>query len=134
MKKILIAEDDFYIRDIYTRIFTSSGFDTHIAVDGAEALDKIQNEGPFDIVLLDIVMPKMTGLEVLKKIRAMTSEVKDIPVYIISNLGQENIIEDTFKMGLNGYVIKSQVTPQQLVDEINLYFAIKEGKATPQNE
>lgn len=133
MKKILIAEDDFYIRDIYARVFTASNFDTHLAVDGQEALDKIHKEGPFDIVLLDILMPKMTGIEVLKQIRAMNTPDKAVPVYIISNLGQDNIIEDTFKMGLNGYVIKSQVTPQQLVDEVNQYFARQESKATPQN-
>lgn len=121
MKRILIAEDDFYIRDIYSRIFVNAGYDTHTAVDGQDAIAKIQNDAMYDMVLLDILMPKMNGIDVLKAIRALEPPKKNTPVYIISNLGQENVIEDAFKIGLDGYVIKAQVTPQRVVDEINLF-------------
>ncbi len=126
MKKILIAEDDFFIRDIYTKAFVNSGYEVHVATDGIETLDKLRTQ-PYDMILLDIMMPKMTGIDVLRNLRAPESAAKDTPVYIITNLGQQNIIEEAFKVGMDGYIIKSQVTPQQLVDEINTFFANRES-------
>lgn len=127
MKKILIAEDDFFIRDIYNKVFSIAGYDVTLAVDGEDALEKIaSNPRPYDMLLLDIMMPKMTGLELLKKIRAMEEPIKSTSVFILTNLGQEGTIEEAFKIGMDGYLIKSQVAPQQLVEEINTFFANKE--------
>jgi len=128
MRKILIAEDDFFIRDIYSEVFTLSGYEVHAAVDGADALEKLKNQ-QYDMVLLDIMMPKMTGIDVLKALRAFPVPVKETPVFIITNLGQQNIIEEAFKIGMDGYIIKSQVTPQQIVNEINTFFTSKDGGA-----
>lgn len=128
MRKILIAEDDFFIRDIYSEVFTLSGYEVHVAVDGADALEKLKNQ-TFDMVLLDIMMPKMTGIDVLRNLRTLPVPVKETPVFIITNLGQQNIIEEAFKIGMDGYIIKSQVTPQQIVNEINTYFAGKDAAA-----
>jgi CheY-like chemotaxis protein len=126
MRKILIAEDDFFIRDIYSKVFSLSGYDVAVAVDGADALDKISNQ-QFDMVLLDIMMPRMTGIDVLKNVRALQTPQKSTPIFIITNLGQQNVIEEAFKLGMDGYILKSQVTPQQIVDEINNYFISKES-------
>lgn len=126
MRKILIAEDDFFIRDIYSEVFTLSGYEVHVAVDGADAFEKIKNQ-TFDMVLLDIMMPKMTGIDVLRNLRTLPVPIKETPVFIITNLGQQNIIEEAFKIGMDGYIIKSQVTPQQIVNEINTYFAGKDA-------
>ena len=126
MRKILIAEDDFFIRDIYSKVFSLSGYEVAVAGDGAEALEKIKTQ-TYDMVLLDIMMPKMTGIDVLKNMRAVTTPAKDFPVFIITNLGQQNIIEEAFKVGMDGYILKSQVTPQQIVDEINNFFVNKEA-------
>lgn len=130
MKKILIAEDDFFIRDIYSEVFTLSGYEVHAAVDGADALEKLKNQ-VFDMVLLDIMMPKMTGIDVLRNLRTFPVPIKETPVFIITNLGQQNIIEEAFKIGMDGYIIKSQVTPQQIVNEINTYFTSKESAVKP---
>jgi two-component system chemotaxis sensor kinase CheA len=130
MKKLLIAEDDFFIRDIYSKVFSLAGYEVQVAVDGMDALEKIKLQ-TYDMILLDIMMPRMTGIDVLKSIRAMEPPVKDVPVFIITNLGQQNVIEEAFKMGMDGYIIKSQVTPQQIVNEINTYFAAKEPGTTP---
>jgi CheY-like chemotaxis protein len=124
MKKILIAEDDFFIRDIYSKVFSLSNFEVTVAVDGLDALEKMKTQ-PFDMILLDIMMPKMTGIDVLKSLRALDSPFKDTPVFIITNLGQQNIIEEAFKIGMDGYILKSQVTPQQIVDEVNNFFSGK---------
>lgn len=128
MKKILIAEDDFFIRDIYSKIFSLSGYDVAVAVDGLDAFEKIK-ANPYDMVLLDIMMPKMTGIDVLKSIRELPAPTKDIPVFIITNLGQQDVIEQAFHLGMDGYIIKSQVTPQQLVAEITNYFENKQTEA-----
>lgn len=126
MRKILIAEDDFFIRDIYSKVFSLSGYEVAVAVDGMDALEKIKAQ-PYDMVLLDIMMPRMTGIDVLKNVRALETPTKSIPIFIITNLGQQNVIEEAFKLGMDGYILKSQVTPQQIVDEINNFFLTKEA-------
>ncbi len=131
MRKVLIAEDDFFIRDIYSKVFTLSGYEVAVAVDGMDALEKIKAQ-QYDMVLLDIMMPRMTGIDVLKNIRTMEAPAKSTPVFIITNLGQQNVIEEAFKLGMDGYILKSQVTPQQIVDEINNFFLTKES--LPQGE
>ncbi len=127
MRKILIAEDDFFIRDIYSKVFSLSGYDVTVAVDGGEALEKIKAQ-LFDIILLDIMMPRMTGIDVLKNVRALSTPAKSTPIFIITNLGQQNVIEQAFKLGMDGYILKSQVSPQQIVEEINNYFINKEAQ------
>ncbi len=127
MKKILIAEDDFFIRDIYSKVFSLSGYDVNVAVDGADALEKIKTQ-LFDMILLDIMMPRMTGIDVLKNVRALSTPAKSTPIFIITNLGQQNVIEQAFKLGMDGYILKSQVSPQQIVEEINNYFINKESQ------
>jgi CheY-like chemotaxis protein len=84
------------------------------------------------MILLDIMMPKMTGIDVLRHVRSENSSVKSVPIFIITNLGQQNIIEEAFKLGMDGYIIKSQVTPQQIVGEINNFFANKETSSVAQ--
>lgn len=126
MRKILIAEDDFFIRDIYSKVFSLSGYEVAVAVDGMDALEKIKAQ-PYDMVLLDIMMPRMTGIDVLKNVRGLETPTKGVPIFIITNLGQQNVIEEAFKLGMDGYILKSQVTPQQIVDEINNFFLTKES-------
>jgi len=126
MRKILIAEDDFFIRDIYSKVFSLSGYEVAVAADGAEALEKIKSQ-QYDMILLDIMMPRMTGIDVLKNVRGLESPTKNVPIFIITNLGQQNVIEEAFKLGMDGYILKSQVTPQQIVDEINNFFINKES-------
>ncbi|HEX8932188.1 MAG TPA: response regulator [Patescibacteria group bacterium] len=126
MRKILIAEDDFFIRDIYNQLFSTGGYHVDVAIDGEDALQKIKgNPNPYDMILLDIMMPKVSGLDVLKQIRTMTAPVKDTAVFILTNLGQQNIIEEAFKIGMDGYIIKSQMTPPQILAEINTFLTNK---------
>jgi CheY-like chemotaxis protein len=129
MRKLLIAEDDFFIRDIYSKVFSLSGYDVQVAVDGMDAFEKIKAT-QYDMILLDIMMPRMTGIDVLKNVRALSTPSKSIPIFIITNLGQQNVIEEAFKLGMDGYILKSQVSPQQIVDEINNFFINRES--TPQ--
>lgn len=130
MRKILIAEDDFFIRDIYSKVFSLSGYEVQVAVDGMDALEKIK-ANHYDMILLDIMMPRMTGIDVLKTVRTLDTPAKTTPIFIITNLGQQNVIEDAFKLGMDGYILKSQVSPQQIVEEINNYFINKEAVPQP---
>ncbi len=128
-KKILIAEDDFYIRDVYNKVFSLAGYEVTIAEDGESAVNHIKTT-QYDMILLDVMMPKMTGIEVLQTLRDLEPPIKDTPAFIITNLAQQDIVEEAFKIGMDGYIIKSQVSPQQMVIEINNFFANKEKAAT----
>lgn len=124
MKKILIAEDDFFIRDAYKEIFEDNGYEVETASDGEDALTKIKSR-LFDMILLDIMMPKMSGIVVLSQKRETENPNKKTPVFFITNVGDQSVIEQAFKIGMDGYIIKSQFTPQQIVDEINKFLTDK---------
>lgn len=115
-KRILLIEDEDYIRDLYKRQLDLAGFLTDGFADGKSGLSAIQ-QNVYDLVLLDIMLPGINGLEILKEIKhnVMT---KNIPVVLLTNLGQEVIIEEAFKLGAEGYLIKASVTPDQIIQEV----------------
>ncbi len=115
-KKVLLVEDEQSIRELYTRQFTKSGFLVQAVGDGQQALQVLDTE-KFDLLLLDIMLPGMNGLQVLRDFKAKnpTSPMK---VVLLTNLGQDNIIKEGFSMGANGYLIKASYTPDQVVTEV----------------
>lgn len=114
-RKILIVEDDKFVSELYEHQFSKNNFATKVAEDGEKALDLIKRE-KFDAILLDIMIPKIDGVEVLKKLKADTT-TKDIIVIILSNLGQDELIKQAFQIGAKAYIIKSLYTPDQVVAE-----------------
>ena len=118
-KKILIVEDDFFIRDIYQKQFTKEGFNVEVSPDAENGLEKVKNEKP-NLILLDLMLPKMSGLDLLKILKADT-DLKSIPVVILTNLGQDQAIKQGFDLGADGYLIKSAYTPSQIVNEVRTY-------------
>lgn len=125
-KKILIIEDDFFVRDLYDRELTRDGFKISTAEDGAEGLLKAVEEKP-DLILLDIMLPKMSGLDVLKKVKEKEG-VKEIPVVLLTNLGQDNVIREGFSLGAVGYLIKAAYTPSQIIDEVKKFLKEAQDK------
>lgn len=121
-KTILIIEDDFFISDMYRLLFMKKGYDVITAGDGEEGLSKARST-KVDIILLDIMMPKMNGIDVLKALRDPKSNTKNTSVFLLTNLGQENIIKEAFKIGAQGYLMKANLLPQQVVSQIEDYFA-----------
>lgn len=124
MKKILIAEDDMFLANAYRVRLLKGGYEIKIAGDGAEMLDLISEFTP-DIILLDLVMPKMDGFKALEKLKE-DEKYKDIPVLITSNLGQANDIKRGMSLGATDYIVKSDLSLEDLVEKIERIINLKE--------
>ena len=116
MKKILIIEDDSFLSEMYSTKLIREGFETEIAINGKQGLDKIKSIKP-DLVLLDIVLPKMDGFEILESVKK-DSKLKNIPIVLLTNLGQKNEIEKGLLLGADEYIIKAHFTPTAVVTKI----------------
>ncbi len=114
--KILIVEDDPLISRMYEKIFTFEGYDVVIANDGQDGLDKVKIVKP-TIILLDIMMPKLNGLQVLDRLKG-DPDTKNIPVIMLTNLSGDLDIETALSKGAVKYIIKSQYDPKQISDMI----------------
>lgn len=120
MKTILFVEDDPFLIDIYSAKLKEAGFEIEIAKDGEECLAKVKEKKP-DLIVLDIVLPKISGWEVLKEIKK-DRNLKDLKIIIFSNLGQKNEVEEGLRMGAAQYLIKAHYTPSEVVREIKKIF------------
>lgn len=124
MKKVLIVEDDAFISKLYERALTANSYLVEVANDGVLALDLLV-KSDFDIILLDIMLPKITGIDVLKTIRTPSHRASKTPVFLITNVTQDDIIKDAFQVGADGYLLKSQLTPKDVVVEIDTFLQKK---------
>lgn len=118
-KKIMIVEDDSFVMDIYHTKLEQENFEVIEAVNGVEAMKKLQEAVP-DLILLDIIMPYMDGLEVLQKIKA-DEKLKMIPVVLLTNLSQKEEVNRGLELGANDYLIKSHFTPSEVLEKIKNY-------------
>ncbi len=114
--KILLAEDDKFISKAYQDGLGRAGFKVIAAYDGNEALKKAREEKP-DIVLLDLIMPEKNGFETLEEIKA-DNDLKNIPIIILSNLGQDSDIQRGRDLGANDYLIKSNFSIKEVIEKI----------------
>lgn len=115
--KILIVEDDQFLREFYQELLMGEGYNIDVSGDGQEALGKIQNGG-YNLILLDIMLPKLDGLEILRQIKLSPAKQQNGPIVILSNLGQDSVIKQAFDLGAGGYLIKSAMNPDQVLEEI----------------
>lgn len=116
MTKILLVEDDVALRDIYSARFNAESYNVFVASDGEEALAVAVKDKP-DIILLDIMMPKISGFDVLDILRA-TPETKTTKIIVMSALSQPSDIEKGKALGADEYLVKSQVTLSEVVDKV----------------
>ncbi|MCX6760767.1 MAG: response regulator [Candidatus Nealsonbacteria bacterium] len=114
-KTILIIEDDQFLRELMVRKIVSEGFNCLESETGEGGIEKIKKEKP-DLVLLDIVLPGIDGIEVLKKIKE-DPDVKSIPVVILSNLAGPEEIERGLNLGAADYLIKAHLTPREIIEK-----------------
>ncbi len=113
MAKILIVDDNGQIRNMYSQVLSVRGYQVAVAGDGLEAVAKIGSEMP-DLILLDVMMPKLSGMKVLEAVRA-NAKTKSIPVVMFTNLANEADAKRAKELGVSKYLIKSDVDPTQLV-------------------
>jgi len=117
-KKILIVEDDQFLRDFYQELLTAGGFTVDTAADGEIALQKIRLGG-WNLVLLDIMLPKKDGLHILQDLKVQGPAQPIGPIVVLTNLGHDSVINQAFTLGASGYLIKSALNPDQVLTEIN---------------
>jgi len=111
-----MIDEDKFLRKVYRDKFSREGFEFLEATTGVEGLDKIISEKP-DLVILDLILPGKTGFDVLIEAK-MKTEIKDIPVIILSNLGQDSDVKRGMSLGAVDYLIKSEVSLSQVVGKI----------------
>jgi two-component system phosphate regulon response regulator PhoB len=119
--RILLAEDDRFLRKAAETMLKRSGFTVIPAADGEEALRLAREHVP-DLLLLDLIMPKMQGFDVLRELKAQP-ETAGIPVIVLSNLGQDSDVQLARERGAHDYIIKSNIALEQLVDRVRAFFA-----------
>lgn len=116
MVKIAIIEDDATISQMYRMKFEADGFDVRLASNGAIGVALVESFRP-DVILLDIQMPEMDGAEALRRIRSHAWG-KTIPVIVLTNLGEEEAPREMRSLGIQGYIVKANLTPRQVVAQV----------------
>ncbi len=119
-KKILVVEDDFFLIKVFQTKLMEEGYEVQIASDGEIAFDVLAKFTP-DLILLDLVMPKKDGFEVLEDLRKMPKH-KKTPVIVLTNLGQESDIERVKKFGVLDYLVKSDIPINKVVTRVEKVF------------
>ena len=113
---VLIVEDEAIFRVVFTGVLRGNEYTVHEAVDGEQGLEMVKSKKP-DIILLDLVLPKMNGFDVLKAIKT-DKDIKHIPVIVLSVLGEEDKMQMAFSLGANDYMIKGDNSPKAIIDKI----------------
>ena len=114
--KILLIEDDQFLSKILLVKLKRAGFDVFLAIDGEEGIKKAKETKP-DLILLDLILPKINGFAVLSEIKK-TPVLKKVPVVILSNLGQESDVEKGLRMGAEDYLIKTNLSLSEIVEKV----------------
>jgi len=115
-KKILIVEDDKFLRELIVRKLTNEGYEVVEAVDGEQGIQKIKETKP-DLVLLDLILPGIDGFDVLAQ-KKEDPFVASIPVIVLSNLGQKEDVDRGLGLGATDYLIKAHFTPGEIIEKV----------------
>ena len=129
-KKIIIVEDEQYLRELYIQILQQEGYSVDSAEDGDIAFEKL-SKNQYDLVLLDVILPKMDGLQILEKLSKMGDRKFDNTV-LLTNLGQDLVVAKALDYGVRGYMIKSDYTPEEMINEVKGYLENGEVKSALQ--
>lgn len=124
-KKILLVEDEEIIIDLLQRKLTQEGYEVFLAKDGEEGLKKMKETKP-NLVLLDIIMPKMGGFEVMEEMQK-DKELKKIPIVVISNSGQPVELDRAQKLGAKDWLIKTEFDPKEVIEKVKRQLFATEG-------
>lgn len=119
---ILLVEDDSFISGMYQTKLSGQGYQVELAEDGETAASRLQQDPLPDLVLLDVVLPKKDGFEILQGLRS-DERTRQLPVILLTNLGQKPDVERGLKLGADDYIIKAHYTPSEVVDKIKQVLA-----------
>ena len=125
--KILLAEDDIQLIDMYRRKFEMDGYDTMIAEDGQKAIDTLKGGYLPEVAILDIMMPMVTGLEVLKYMKDQ-KELEDVIIIMLTNLSDEKTAEKIYELGATEYLVKAELTPLEVSTKVKELIAFYKKK------
>jgi DNA-binding response OmpR family regulator len=121
-KTVLIVEDNEDLLNSYEETLNREGYNTFKALDGYQALDIMaKNVGGIDLVLLDLMMPNVDGLEVLRTMKDDEEKYGTVPVVILTNMTSENVIKEAFSLGATSYLVKTDLDYDGLVKEIDKF-------------
>lgn len=116
MKKILLVEDDEHMSRMYQKLFTFGGFQVIVAEDGISGFQKAKDVKP-DLIILDVMMPHMNGLELLEKIKN-DPEIKHIPTVMLTNLDMQKEIDQALAQGASLYIVKNEHEPKKVFEMV----------------
>lgn len=117
MAKILVVEDEKDKRNLYEEILKKAGFEVNVAEDGEIALTKIR-EGGYNLILLDIMLPKMDGIAVLRELNKKGPDKPNGPIVLLTNLSQEPVFKEANQLGVKFVILKTSLNPDQLVQKV----------------
>ncbi len=122
-KKILIVEDEVALLDSYAELVETAGYVPMKASDGYQALDLLTNNlDQIDLVLLDLMMPGVDGLEVLKTIKNNEEKYGKMPIVVLTNMTSESVVKEAFNIGATSYLVKTDLDYEGLVKELSKFF------------
>lgn len=119
-KRILVVDDDMFIRELYEEVLKSEGFQVETAEDGEVGLQKLRTGG-YNVVLLDVMMPKRDGIGVLSQLQSTPPTKENGAIILLTNLGHDSVIKEAISLGAVTYLNKADMTPDQLVDHVKKY-------------
>lgn len=117
-RKVLVIEDEHFISELYVRALTRAGYDVTVEVDGQRGMELAQTN-QFDIILLDLMLPTITGIEVLRRLRGPGSKPLKSKIIITTNLEQREEIRTDIESQADAYLVKAEITPRELVEFLN---------------
>lgn len=123
-QRILLIEDDTFTRELYEEVLGDAGFEVEAAVDGEEGIDKIR-AGNYDLILLDIMLPKTDGLGILRDLKNNPPKHKMGPIILVTNMAHDPVIKLARDLGVTQSIIKSEITPGDLVSRVKEFLQLE---------
>lgn len=123
-EKIILIEDDLFLNSLYKDTLIGAGYNVISAKDGEEGLNAVRNNTDASLILLDLMLPKLNGIDVLKELKKDPA-TKNLSVIVLTNLNEDATIQDALKLGANAYLIKVDYTPQQVIDMVRQYIDLR---------
>lgn len=119
--KILLVDDEPYIRQLYAHILSGQGHSVVEVDNGEDAYEKIIGDEVYDLILLDIMLPKLDGMKILEKLKSEGKQDKIKQIILLTNLDEDNTVAQGVSLGVRGYLVKSQNPPEKLVEQITAF-------------